>query len=236
MSSLLRVLAAPAVAFLVSTGTRAADMPGAMKVPKVTAFEQCITTSDPDLSWSGPPREGASVSWSTLGSSGERILYRVRYQWPSEVLDGARYQVVTEVLFEGTEGEEELHPLLTLPFDETFEGLAPLRLHRVGSKNIIEAHVCMNGTGGCWQSFHAWVPGAVRPLENRVRSQVDAWLPEGYRTAKSPLVDLGTLTGEGGAWSASDGNCCPSRHIRFTVALFEDAVGVRTIAFADGPP
>jgi hypothetical protein len=211
--------------------------PAPVAVPTSKA-QSCIGQSDPVPNWTGKAHPNCSVDWSKLGSMRGRTLYRARYQWPSDELlpdfPDTQYRVVVEVLFEGTGNAKEVTPLLAVQRDETYSFLRPLTIHYVGDLRIVEIRECLNGTGGCGQEFLVWRSGKVLEIPNSIRKQVEQRLPTGYHTAKSPEIDIDTLTGRGGVWLDSDPNCCPSASVTFTFSVSDRELMIRDFKFEKG--
>ena len=203
-------------------------------VSRSVAFNRCIDKSAPP-SWKHPPHKFCTVQWSKLGSRGHAVLYRARYQWPSDEgidyspppPDPPHYLAVTEVLFEGTDKGTVVTPLFALQEDETYSFLRPLTFHKVGGRSLVEILICLNGTGGCGQDFLSWRSDNLHALKNETRAQIDKWLAPGYSTLKAPQIDIDSLSGQSGGWLKTDPNCCPSRTVEFSIALLPNEIRVK---------
>lgn len=205
-------------------------------VSKSVAFKRCIDLTEPP-SWKHTPHHSCTVEWSVLGSSGKAVLYRARYQWPSD--EGAaapygvrsQYFVVTEVLFRGADKGTVVTPLFALQEDETYNFLHPLALHKAGGRKLIEIVICLNGTGGCGQDFLSLRSGKLHALKNKIREQIDRWLPVGFSTENAPQIDIDSLTGTAGGWRSTDPHASPFRIVAFSLTLLPEEIKVKDLHF-----
>jgi len=70
---------------------------------------------------------------------------------------------------------------------------------------------CVNGTGGCSQSYMRGRGGKWTAVVETFWRQIPP-IKDG-RIGKGMGVDVGSLTGSYGVYGEADGNCCPSREI-----------------------
>jgi hypothetical protein len=84
---------------------------------------------------------------------------------------------------------------------------------------------CVNGTGGCEQTFLLRDARGWRPVRQAWLEQLPDTLGGEFwkGTYTSPL----TLQGDAGLYSSNDGNCCPSRILYYRLRLEGDALVLR---------
>lgn len=198
---------------------------GEAAVPLPVASTRCFSTGAPAPRWDGPAVANCTTSWTLIGQAQGATLYQGRYSRPSPESPDAR--LVTEVLFRGAGRSPYVMPVHAVEEDEADSFLKSYAVHAVAGRSVIELTSCLNGTGGCSQDFLEFVGGKVMPLAADIEGQVKAVLPAGFTQLKSPVVDLDTLRGEGGAWAKDDPDCCPSYKVVFDVELSGQALRIR---------
>jgi hypothetical protein len=186
------------VALCIAVTTPGAETPS---LPIDAAKAACLTERDTLATIARDETTPCLALWETVATVGPRTLYRARYAAASPESDDDAHRLVTEVLYEGVANTDRVTTLWMLQQDENFYFLKRVTVHKVDSRHVIEVFGCANGTGGCGQDFVRWTPGEpAREIAKGVRATFDHVLPAGYRTLKSPQLDLDTLMIEGYGW------------------------------------
>jgi hypothetical protein len=86
---------------------------------------------------------------------------------------------------------------------------------------------CVNGTGGCSQSFFAFRDGNWLSLRPAFVDSLNHRFPDAVRHGFH--VDLATMHAEALLYSPGDANCCASRVADMTVRLRRDALEIVTL-------
>jgi hypothetical protein len=106
--------------------------------------------------------------------------------------------------------------------DDLLRSLKPEVVRRPDNSVLITIIECLNGTGGCAQSFASFRDGRWYPIALQFLDSLDRRNPgsiqHGFR------VDAETLRGEVPLYSPQDGNCCPSRIAVVVLRLQDDAL------------
>jgi len=189
----------------------------------------CIAPNGPLPNWDGPGHPECKMVWRVLAERGDRILYSVRYAWPSPARSTEPLRVLTEVLYEGLRGSRIVRKLYAVQDDEALVRLDPLRLVTLDGTNVIESRVCMAATGECGREFATWTGKGVEAVENNTVAEIRSQLPKGYDVKMNPELDLASMSGSGKAWAARDADCCPSAAFAFTLHLDANALHVKDV-------
>ena len=83
---------------------------------------------------------------------------------------------------------------------------------------------CVNGTGGCSETFFAYQSGRWRDVRTTFLDSLTRRYPGALQHGFH--VDLRTLRGSAALYSAGDANCCPSRVAEMRLALQRDALQI----------
>ena len=200
------------------------------------AEKWCVSPVGPVPNWDTPAHPECKLVWRVLAERNGRTLYSARQAWPSGSSRSAEpLRVLTEVLYEGTPGSRVVHRLLAAQEDEARLHLEPLRLVTVGGTTVIESKVCMTGTNECGRELFAWTDGAVEPIDDHTVPEIRSRLPKGYDIKINPEIDLHSMSGSGKAWKKSDGDCCPSAAIQFTLRLDARELHIEELKFQPPP-
>ena len=191
----------------------------------------CIAPDRPAPSWDGPGHPECKMTWKVLAERDGRVLYSARYAWPSPTRGDGRFRVLTEVLFEGVKGSRVVTSLYAVQEDESRILPAPLRVHELAGRTIIESRVCMSDTTECGSEFASWDNGQVGKIENHTIAEIRLRLPRGYDLNTTPQIDLASLSGKGTAGTRGDADCCPSATIAFKLQLDGAALHVEDLEF-----
>jgi hypothetical protein len=200
-----------------------------MSIAKAQSW--CIAPDRPVPSWDGPGHPECQMSWRELAERGGRVLYSARYAWPSPTRGDGRLRVLTEVLFEGVKGSRVVASLYAVQEDEARILPAPLRVHELAGRTIIESRVCMSDTTECGSEFAIWDNGQVEKIKNHTIAEIRERLPRGYDLNTTPQIDLASLSGKGSAWARGDADCCPSATFAFKLQFDGAALHVQDMQF-----
>jgi hypothetical protein len=96
-----------------------------------------------------------------------------------------------------------------------------------GGGLLMSVRECVNGTGGCSQSFAILNQGAPKVVRLAFLDSLDRRFPGGIRHGFQ--VDVGTLRGSLGLYSGSDANCCPSTIGEFSLRLRRNSLEIATL-------
>jgi len=86
-----------------------------------------------------------------------------------------------------------------------------------GGGAMLAIEECVNGTGGCEQSFALLDHGSWNVVRLAFLDSLSRRFPDGIRHGFH--VDIRTLRGSLGLYSGKDANCCPSRTADFSLRL-----------------
>jgi len=179
----------------------------------------CIAPSGALPNWDRPGHPECKMVWRVLAERNDRILYSVRYAWPSPGRSPEPLRVLTEVLYEGVRGSRIVRKLYAVQDDEAHVRLEPLRLVALGSAQVIESRVCMAATGECGRELATWTDAGVEAVANKTVAEIRSQLPKGYDVKMNPELDVASMSGTGKAWAERDADCCPSAAFAFTLRL-----------------
>jgi hypothetical protein len=157
-------------------------------------------------------------------------VYTVHREYPSDSTTRAlqrrtrdTVRTLTAVLYSWTDGKLPWKPewLGTVEYEYT-RSISAQVVVRPDKSAFVGILYCVNGTGGCWQHF-------MRRRDGRWTEVVEAYVNQlptipGGKMLHGIHVDMATLTGSYGVYGEADGNCCPSREARITVALRGDSL------------
>ena len=100
---------------------------------------------------------------------------------------------------------------------ELYRSVTPAVARAPRRGTLIAIDECVNGTGGCAQSFALYRGQRAQPLEMQFLDSLNQRFPgriqHGYR------IDIRTLVGEAAVYADGDGNCCPSRVAEMTLEI-----------------
>lgn len=196
-----------------------------------TAQNWCVAPSEPLPNWDKPAHPECEMVWRVLAERNGRVLYSVRYAWPSRVRAAEPLRVLTEVLYEGVRGSRVVRRLYAVQDDEAHVRLAPLRVLTVGGAAVIESRVCMSDTGECGRELATWTDGRIDAIADHTVAEIRSGLPKDYEVRMNPEVDLTSLSGSGKAWAKRDADCCPSGEISFKLRLDAGELHVEEMKF-----
>ena len=156
--------------------------------------------------------------------------YRRRWVLPPSDPRRPRYRPVQDeevvVLFSQPTAGGRLRPEWIASYGPNFIAAVDLLTGpAAGGGVLLSVLECVNGTGGCRQHFMLRRAGRWRPVREPWFRQLPASMQG--RFWKGTYVDPVTLRGRGGLYADSDGNCCPSREVVFSVALHGDSLVLR---------
>ena len=96
-----------------------------------------------------------------------------------------------------------------------------------GGAVLFSVDECVNGTGGCSQSFVILRRDSPVPVKPAFLDSLDRRFPGGIRHGFH--VDLRTLRGSLGLYSGNDANCCPSTIGEFSLRLRGSSLEIATL-------
>ena len=124
------------------------------------------------------------------------------------------------VLVEAHAGREERQIIWRLVSERAISFLGQVESAISEGRVLVSYFECLNGTGGCGQQFllgeEEWSVVAQPYLD-----ELETLVPEGWRLHKGRRIDIQTMEGVQPIAKPTDGNCCPSGRIDFTVVLRE---------------
>ena len=97
-----------------------------------------------------------------------------------------------------------------------------------GRGSLLTVQECVNGTGGCQQSFMLDVGGEWHPVKLTFLQSVGRRYPDADHIAFH--VNPRTLSAEVWLYSEKDPNCCPSRSVTLSLRLRGEAMEAKTIS------
>jgi hypothetical protein len=96
-----------------------------------------------------------------------------------------------------------------------------------GGVTLLSVRECVNGTGGCSQSFATLDQGAPKAVKLAFLDSLDRRFPGGIRHGFQ--VDVRTLRGSLGLYSGNDANCCPSTIGEFSLRLRGNSLEIASL-------
>ena len=96
-----------------------------------------------------------------------------------------------------------------------------------GGAALFSVDECVNGTGGCGQSFVMLKQGLPMPVKLAFLDSLNRRFPGGIRHGFH--VDLRTLRGSLALYSGNDANCCPSTIGDFVLRLRGNSLEIATL-------
>jgi hypothetical protein len=116
-----------------------------------------------------------------------------------------------------------------------FRSLTAAIAPRPDGSALMSLRYCVNGTGGCSQSFLRRHSGRWTAVAQRFWTQIPA-LDDGT-IGNGAGIEVRSLRGAYGVYGQSDPNCCPSRQIEVTLDQRGDSLLLRTYRItATRPP
>jgi hypothetical protein len=183
-----------------------------------------------DTTYSLPTADG--VQWLAA-------IYRRVYIGPSDSISRAvRHAtrdtavLITAALYSTSSTRGVLRPEWTGIVDESMtRSITPTLVSRPDGSALLSVLDCVNGTGGCKQSY-------LRRRGGRWTAVMEAFWKQippinNGRIGKGPGVDVRTLKGSYGVYRREDANCCPSREILLELAQRGDSLVLKTYRVRD---
>ncbi len=169
-----------------------------------------------------------SIGFESLGVAGGAHWYSslASRRWLLDDPPKGRADTVVEselVLFRAI-GDTLLTPVWHYRFEpEELRSVTPQVVAADGGV-LASIDECVNGTGGCSQSFLLWRGGAWNSVRLSFLDSLTRRFPgainHGYH------VDVRTLRASAAVYSADDANCCPSRVAEMRLRLRGDALEI----------
>lgn len=110
---------------------------------------------------------------------------------------------------------------------EYFRSVTPSVTSAQGGGLLLAIQECVNGTGGCEQSFLLDRGSSWRPLKLAFLDSVEHRYPGAVQ--RKFRVNPRTLTAEVFLYADTDANCCPSRSAVVSLRLRGDTLEAKTI-------
>jgi len=133
------------------------------------------------------------------------------------------------VLFKTSSRDQtKLQPLWHYHYEAAILASAKPAVRAVaGGALLLAVDECVNGTGGCSQSFVILKQDKPTPVTLAFLDSLERRFPGGIRHGFH--VDLRTLRGSLALYSGNDANCCPSTIGEFTVRLRGTSLALATL-------
>jgi hypothetical protein len=100
---------------------------------------------------------------------------------------------------------------------EILRSVTPQVATMAGRAVLLAIDECVNGTGGCSQSFALMTNGSPQVVKLAFLDSLNRQFPDAIRHGFH--VDMRTLRGSAAVYSGNDANCCPSRIAEFSLRL-----------------
>jgi len=134
------------------------------------------------------------------------------------------------VLFRKSPGRDasSLRPVWHYRYEaEMLASVTPEIARVAGGVTLLSVRECVNGTGGCSQSFATLDHGAPKAVKLAFLDSLDRRFPGGIRHGFH--VDVRTLRGSLGLYSGNDANCCPSTIGEFSLRLRGNSLEIASL-------
>jgi hypothetical protein len=133
------------------------------------------------------------------------------------------------VLFnKSAEDSSKLQPIWHYRYEpEMLASVRPEVVSVSGGAALLSIDECVNGTGGCSQSFAILGRGAPKEVRLAFLDSLRRRFPDGIRHGFH--VDLRTLHGSISLYSGNDPNCCPSTIGAFSLRLKGNSLELATL-------
>jgi hypothetical protein len=133
------------------------------------------------------------------------------------------------VLFSKSAGDSSrLRPIWHYRYEtEMLRSVTPEVVFVSGGAALLSVDECVNGTGGCSQSFAIFKAGSPKEVRLAFLDSLRRRFPDGIRHGFH--VDLRTLHGSTSLYSGSDRNCCPSTIGEFSLRLKGNSLELTTL-------
>jgi len=119
--------------------------------------------------------------------------------------------------------QSELTPIWHYRYEaELLRSVTPEVAPAAGGSVLLAIDECVNGTGGCSQSFAIFKNGSPKVVRLAFLDSLNRRFPGGVLHGFH--VDVRTLRGSVAVYSGNDPNCCPSRIGEFSMRLRGDAL------------
>lgn len=115
---------------------------------------------------------------------------------------------------------------------EMLPSVTPEVVSVAGKLALLAIQECVNGTGGCTQSFATYTRSSARPVKLTFLDSLNRRFPGGIWHGFH--VDVRTMRGSVALYSPSDANCCPSTIGEFSVRLKNNALELTTLRLRRG--
>lgn len=110
---------------------------------------------------------------------------------------------------------------------EMLRSVTPEAVSVSGGAALLSVDECVNGTGGCSQSFAIFKAGSPKEVRLAFLDSLRRRFPDGIRHGFH--VDLRTLHGSISLYSGNDANCCPSTIGEFWLRLKGNSLELTTL-------
>ena len=124
---------------------------------------------------------------------------------------------------------DSLRPIWHYRYErEMLRSVRPQVATVTGGTVLLSIDECVNGTGGCSQSFALVGQGSPQVVKLAFLDSLNRRFPGAIRHGFH--VDVKTLRGSAAVYSDNDANCCPSRIAEFSVRLRRASLEVATLS------
>lgn len=161
-------------------------------------------------------------------------IYRRMYVVPSDSIAIALHHVardtgvlITALLYSAAPRDSIWRAEWIGTVDEsTTRSLTPTLARQADASALVSLRYCVNGTGGCWQTF-------LHRRNRQWTEVVAAFLKQlpvvpDVRVGGGAGVDVSSLKARYGVYGSGDPNCCPSREILLELRLRRDSLVLET--------
>jgi hypothetical protein len=211
-----------------------ASFPGsflhAPAVPADSAARHCLSLGD-ELYASDVPVIGscAATGTRTVGTVNGERWFAAEYERARLIATNDTAVEMELVLFKQRNAATGLEPVWHYRYEPEYLRSVTPELRSLDAHSLLFAvDECVNGTGGCSQSFAMLSNGAARPLALRFLDSLAHRFPGALQHGFH--VDLATLRATAPLYSQGDANCCPSRQAVMQLRLRSGALEIGSLA------
>jgi hypothetical protein len=110
---------------------------------------------------------------------------------------------------------------------DVLRSVTPEIVPTTGGAALLSVDECLNGTGGCSQSFALVGERSTKAVKLAFLDSLNRRFPDGIRHGFH--IDVRTLRGSLGLYAGNDANCCPSRIGEFSLRLKGSSLELATL-------
>jgi hypothetical protein len=201
-----------------------------------TVRARCLDLGDDTYANNVPPVKdciaGAPTSVGTAsGSRWYSALFGRHWLFPDSAHANADTVAELEIVLFVADGSRRAHgdTLLTPVWHYRFEpeilrSVSPGVVAVGGGRTLVSIDECLNGTGGCSQSFFLYRKDDSRVVRLSFLDSLKRRFPDAINHGYH--VDIRTMHASAAVYSAGDANCCPSRIAQMRLRLRNAALEI----------